>query len=297
MPVISPILSRNDMTVMHQFWPKSQVDQYAAGNGQWPNQYGFSAGTLDYPQVFIEYLDTLEGDIRPETIAMIGRNDIYGEDAAAAFDQFVGEIDDMEIVLDERFEVGTTDLSPIVRNIDTDTDVVVCNSYANGSQLFAQAVADIGLDPDFVWANVGPQVPAWFSLEGTGEYVFGSTPYAYSVPTDANEELYEVVQDEYGELPHYSFGFGTIQFDIYQQAIEEVGEIDQQGLADAFDSMTFESVTGELSFEDNYIGYENMTMYITQAMGEELPIVYPPDFQTEEPVAPLPDEWPNQEWP
>ena len=61
--------------------------------------------------------------------------------------------------------------------------------------------------------------------------------------------------------------------------------------------MTFESVTGELSFDDNYIGYENMTMYLTQAKGEELPIVYPPEFQTEEPVAPLPDEWPEQEWP
>jgi len=297
-PVISPILSREDMTALHMFWPKSQIDEYADGEGQWPNQYGFSAGTLDYPWVFIQYLDSLEGDVRPERIAMIGRNDIYGEDAAAAFEQFVGEIDDMEIVVDERFEVGTTDLAPVVRNVEgTDADVIVCNSYGNGSQLFAQAVAEVGLDPDFLWANVGPQVPAWFSLESTGEHVFGSSPYAYSVPTEANEELFEVAQNEYGELPHYSFGFGTIQFDIYQQAIEEIGEIDQQAMADTFDSMTFESVTGEVSFENNYVGYNNTAMYLTQARGEELPIVWPPDSQTADPIAPLPDEWPDQEWP
>ncbi|MDR9432121.1 MAG: ABC transporter substrate-binding protein, partial [Natronomonas sp.] len=254
---------------------------------------------LNYPQVFIEYLDSLSGDVRPERIALLGRNDIYGEDSAAAWHDFVDEIDDIEIVFDERFEVGSTDLAPAVRPMhNTNADVVACNSYAAGSQLFVQAVADVGLDPDFIWANVGPQVPSWIdALEGTGEYAFGSTPYAYSVPTDANEELFDIAQEEYGELPHYSFGFAAIQFDIYQQAIEEVGEIDQEAIADAFREGSFSSVTGDgFEFEDNYIG-DNAPMFVTQVQGEEIPIVYPSDSQTAEPVAPLPDEWPEQDWP
>jgi branched-chain amino acid transport system substrate-binding protein len=298
-PVISPILNREGFTVLHMFWPYSQILAYREGEGQWPNQFGFNAGTLNYPEVFIEYLDSLSGDVRPERIALLGRNDIYGEDASAAFHQFVDETDDMEIVFDQYFEVGSTDLAPAVRPIqDADADVIACNSYMGGSQLFIQAVADVGLHPDFLWANVGPQIPSWIpALESTGEYVLGSTPYAYSVPTDANEQLFQVAQDEYGSLPHYSFGFSAIQFDIYRQAIEEVGEIDQEAIADAWREGTFESVTGGgLEFEDNYIG-DNGPMFMTQVQDEELPIVYPPDSQTADPVVPLPDEWPNQEWP
>jgi branched-chain amino acid transport system substrate-binding protein len=297
-PVISPILSRENMTALHIFWPASMAQEYQNGEGSWPNQYGFTSAMLTYPRTFVNYLDSLSGDIRPERIAMIGRNDVVGEDSATGWRNAIEDIDDMEIVVDERFEVGSTDLSPVVRNVEgTDADVIAGNSYAAGSQLFAQAVADIGLNPDFLWFLLGPQVPAWLtSLEATGEYVFGSTPYAYSVPTDSNEELFEIAQNEYGSLPHYSFGFGAIQFDIYRQAIENAGELSQQALADSFDSMTFSSVTGELTFENNYAG-NSVPMFLTQAQGEELPIVYPSDLQTSEPVAPLPGEWPSQNWP
>jgi hypothetical protein len=30
---------------------------------------------------------------------------------------------------------------------------------------------------------------------------------------------------------------------------------------------------------------------------EGLPIVYPEETRTAEPIAPLPTEWPNQDWP
>jgi ABC-type branched-subunit amino acid transport system substrate-binding protein len=227
---------------------------------------------------------------------MIGRNDVVGENSATGWRNAIDQVDDMEIVVDERFEVGATDLAPVVRNVEgTDADVIAGNSYAQGSQLFTQAVAQVGLNPDFLWFLLGPQVPTWIdSLEATGEYVFGSTPYAHSVPTDANDELFSIAQERYGSLPHYSFGFGAIQFDIYRQAIENAGEVSQQGLADSFDSMTFESVTGEVSFENNYAG-NSVPMFLTQVQDKELPIVYPEETQTAEPTAPLPNEWPNQD--
>jgi branched-chain amino acid transport system substrate-binding protein len=297
-PVISPILSRENMTALSIFWPASTTREYQNGEGAWPNQYGITSAMLSYPRAFVNYLDTLSGEIRPERIAMIGRNDVVGEDSATGWRNAIDQVDDMEIVVDERFEVGSTDLAPVVRTVEgTDADVIAGNSYAQGSQLFTEAVANVGLSPDFLWFLLGPQVPTWIdSLEATGEYVFGSTPYAYSVPTDANDELFDIAQERYGSLPHYSFGFGAIQFDIYRQAIENAGEVSQQELADSFDSMTFESVTGELSFENNYAG-NSVPMFLTQVQDEGLPIVYPEETRTAEPIAPLPTEWPNQDWP
>lgn len=294
MPVISPILEQNDMTVLHLFWPRSHIVDKRNDPDKLPHQFGFSSGAYSYPQVWIEFLDSLSSDMKPQTFGIAGRNDLYGKDALESFEEFLDSADsDFEIVASEMYDPSSTSLSSIARKIKSaDPDVVSANSYMGDCQLFFEGAADVNMDADFLWGNVGPQIPEWIpSMGSAGNYVFGSSPYVYSVPTEANEELYGIAQDEHGTKPHYSYGFGYIQMQIYQQAIEAAGEIDQEALKEQFSSMDFDVVTGNISFSD--IQFADAPMYVTQVQDQSIEVVYPEERKTAEPVAPLPGSWPN----
>jgi ABC-type branched-subunit amino acid transport system substrate-binding protein len=111
------------------------------------------------------------------------------------------------------------------------------------------------------------------------------------VPTESNEDLAAIAQDEYNARPHYSYGFGYIQMQIYEQALREAGEVSQDALAEQFSSMTFDTVTGDLQFEDT--NFADAPMFVTQVQDENIPVLWPDDLADTEPIAPLPDEWPD----
>lgn len=295
-PVISPILERNGMTVLHMFWPASHIRAWKNGEGKWPHQFGFSAGSYTYPRAMVKYISSLPSDVKPERIALIGRNDIYGKDSAWAWKHFMDKFGDFKLVGSEYYEPGSTDMTAQTRKLkDKNPDLIASNSYMGGSTLVMKAIADVGLNPDFIWASVGPQIPSWIpALKATGEYVFGSTPYAYSVPTKGNEKLYKTAQEKWGKKPHYSFGFGFIQFQIYKQLLESIGEVNNDKMMEKMQSMTFDTVTGKIGFENNF---SNAPMFVTQVQDKEIPVVWPDKHKTADAKVPLPDEWPNQSWP
>lgn len=288
MPVIAPILEQNDMTVVHQFWPRSHIKDKEENPDKMPRQFGFSAGNYTYPRAFVEYLSALPEADKPKTWAIVGRNDLYGKDGYDSFVEFMDGTD-FEIVFEDYYDPGATSLSSLARSVkQQDPDVVAANSYMGDGILFMEGAADVDLHPDFYWVNVGPQVPEWIpSLGSAGEFVFGSTPYSYTVPTDANEYLYDVAQNEWGELPHYSYGFGYIQMQIYEQALRDVGEVDQAALKDRLETMNFDVVTGELEFDDR--NFSTAPMYVTQVQGEDIETVWPEDQATADSVYPYPE--------
>jgi len=295
MPVIAPILEKAGKTVMHMFWPRSTIQAYANGNGKWPHQFGFSAGAYTYPRAFSKFLGDLPKSEQPASVAFMGRSDLYGHDSYDSWKEFLGKYaPNVEIVGSEYFKPGANDLSDVARKLKTyNPEMVATNSYMGGSILAMKAVANVGMKPKVLWANVGPQIPSWIpALKGTGQNVFGSTPYSYSVPSDANKELYKESQNKWGKKPNYSFGFGYMQLQIYEQAIKQNGSIDQDEMAKAFESMQFDVVTGKIGFENHF---SNAPMFATQVQGQDISIVWPDKYQTKKPVIPLPDSWPNSQ--
>lgn len=293
MPVIAPLLERAGMTVMHMFWPRSVILDYKNGNGKWPHQFGFSAGAYTYPRAFSKFLGSLPQSAQPKNVAFMGRSDLYGHDSFKSWKEFLGKnAPNVEIVASEYFSPGTSDLSNVARKLKShNPEMVASNSYMGGSILAMKAIADVGMHPKFIWANVGPQIPSWISaLGGTGQYVYGCAPYSYSVPTDANKKLAQTAQDKWNQKPNYSFGFGYMQLQMYEQAIKKNGSLDQDAMAKAFESMQFDVVTGKIGFDHHF---SNAPMFATQVQGKDISIVWPDKYQTKKPVYPLPDKWPN----
>ncbi|MFB6187685.1 MAG: ABC transporter substrate-binding protein, partial [Halobacteriaceae archaeon] len=227
MPTMAPIAESHGYTVLHMFWPASHILDWKQGNGKWPHQFGFSAGSYTYPRATLKFLSSLPSDIRPKRLAFIGRNDVYGKDGFSSWQRFLDEFGgNFEIVGNEYYQPGTTDLSSVVRKFQGENvDFFGSNSYFGGSSLFVRALANLGMQPDITWTSVGSQIPDWIpSMGATGEYVMGAGPYVYSVDTEANQKLYETTQNKWGQKPHYSLGFAAIQFDAYLQALKEIGD-------------------------------------------------------------------------
>ena len=210
----------------------------------------------DWSRPFIEI--ALERDLK--TIAIVGADAEFSRNAMDGARQNAQE-QGLEIVYDDTYPPNTSDYSPIVRAIQaTNPDILFIGSYPPDSAGMVRAMYEVGLEPQLVGGGmVGLQ---FASLQtALGPLLNGIVNYDFWVPEptlqfEGIEEFLAKYQSRAeGEgvdplgyyLPPYAYAY----LEVLAEAVEAVGEIDHDKIAEYVMSNSFDTVVGEVEFAEN----------------------------------------------
>lgn len=286
-PIVSQAAQRNQMATICCFPTASYMTQKQENSEYRPYVFGLSLAFKAWPQYFInEFLMELPKDKRPQTIAIASGNDAFGK-ANAQFSARAAEQNGIEVVANQFYERSTSSLSPLMRKIkQEEPDGLMGGTYPGDAILMKKAADDVGLDPDFIWQFVGTQFPS--VIKALGEQatnLYGNTVWAPATTSDANQDIVSTARENWDGEPPYTFGMGLMQMQIFEQAIESAGSLKQDELRSELESGNFETISGQMKFQDLNIA-TNPT-WTTQVQGQSIEIVGPKEDRTSEPGYPV----------
>ncbi len=208
----------------------------------------------NWAQPFIDLM--VEHDLK--TIAIVGADAEFSKNAMGGA-RNDAEAAGLEIVYDQTYKPDTTDYTPIVRAIQaTNPDAVYVASYPPDTVGMIRAANELNLDTKlFGGGMVGAQ---YASIQTSlGSMLNGIVNYDFWVPEPTLdfpgiEEFltkYQEVAAKSGDvdpLGHYLPPFAYAYMQVLGQAVEAVGEIDQDKLGDYIRENTFSTVVGDVKF-------------------------------------------------
>lgn len=247
-----------------------------------------------YSQGVFELIDSLPEDQQPQRVGiataqnpftLLVRDGYEGEGGVLQFAEERG----MEVVVNEEYAADVTDVTPIMQRAQAQgVDLFFALALPNDAALLARTAQNVGFSPS-IYCSCGSQVttlPYWPDLGAAGEGVMATT---MSWPTDDFEGMDELVQyneEELGNttLPTYLAG-GYAILQVLQDAVTEVGEIDQAALRDYVTNQTIDTVVGPIEYDENRI--PNYSALLLQYLDGENVVVWPPERASGEPQIPM----------
>jgi branched-chain amino acid transport system substrate-binding protein len=197
---------------------------------------------------------------KPQTVAFVGADAEYPHNALDGAKE-LAKAAGLKTVYDRTYPPATTDYSPIVRGIQAaNPDIVYVASYPSDTVGIIRAANEIGLKAKlFGGGMVGLQATAIKTqlgplMNGIVDYDFWLPVGPYATP-EAMDFLkrYQSKSAAAGVdlLGFYLPPFAYADLQVLQQAVEGVGSLDQQKLADYIRSHTFKTVAGDITFGPN----------------------------------------------
>ncbi len=212
---------------------------------------------------FSQYWFEAVEKFQPKTIAVIAA------DAEFAQNLKKGAVENakamgLEIVYEENYNPKTPDFTPIVRAANAkNPDLIYIASYPNGSAGMVRALAEVGTNAKAVG---GGMVGLQFSglMSGLGPALNGILNYDFFVPeptmnlypgaSDLIARYQKKVKDEnlkIDALGYYLVPWSYAYVDILGQAVNAVGSLDQDAIADYIRKTEFQTVVGRVKFGEN----------------------------------------------
>jgi len=197
---------------------------------------------------------------KPKTLAIVGADAEFPRNATDGARELAKEAG-LTIVYDKTYPPTTNDYSPIVRGIQaTNPDLVFVASYPPDSVGMIRAANEVGLKAKlFGGGMVGLQATAIKTqlgplLNGIVDFDFWQPVGSYATP-EALDFLkrYQSKSAAAGVdlLGFYLPPFAYSDMQVLQAAVEGVGSLDQQKMADYLRSHTFKTLAGDITFGPN----------------------------------------------
>ncbi len=297
------------------FGPYSSLLNIPAGQVAARHGYAFIEAMGNGPSVFEECLPTLiyagtaasdtaaEGwsdfilslpeDERPKTAAYVSLDDPFSAPAADHVREIFEEAG-IETVYSETYAEGTTDLTPLIRNVQNQNpDMVVSGTQTADGFAQVRAMVQLGFSPDFLFMTNGPVHPIDFpenvGAENT-EGIFTIDNWAPELDTAGNEEFVASYLEEHGGEPGEINSTSAQAYAVGQLAqslVEEVGEIDQEALVEASRNGSYETLVGTVELGE--CGAPSGSYPLFEWVDGDITVVWPEDVALAEPVYPKPD--------
>jgi len=282
---IAPLLTEYEMPVMG--CTMSSLD-LAAQSDQFP--YFFAI--LNQPDTQGAGMVEVLQEVGVETVAIIRHDDLHGIELESVVVPLIEDAG-IEIVVQQSFPVNTEDVSQLLRQVQTaDPDALLAFSYPGETFLITGTMQEIGFSPNLFLGSVGIAFPIYPQVAGGPdviEGVMGTGAWNPGVGTpdaqgyfDRHVEMFGAEPDRWASAACYATG------QVLQQAIEQAGTLDSVAVRDAIAEGTFETILGDVYFENQI----NQTYpgSIGQWQNGEFEIIAPAESRTADIIYPKP-EW------
>jgi branched-chain amino acid transport system substrate-binding protein len=194
---------------------------------------------------------------KPESISLAAADAEFARNACEGARDNAKKVG-LKIVYDKTYPPPTTDFAPIIRAIQaTNPDIAVFCSYPLDSVGLVNAINEVGFKAKIVGgAMVGVQATA--IKQRLGSKLNGITNYETWVPAKTMEfpgvnEFLAKYQARAGAegvdpLGYYLGTWGYAYAQLFEQAIKAAGSVEDEKLANAFRTTTFNTIVGPVKF-------------------------------------------------
>ena len=236
-----------------------------------------------------------------KTLGLLYENTEYGQSSAKAWKQYAKEYG-FQIVLDEPYPHGITDVTPIILKFkNSNPDVVLNVSYVSDIILIVKALAENKWRPKAFYAAGGVENEPQFvqSAGELAEYHFNIFPYSPDLflAKPWVRTVDENFKKEYGVPLSNEPVFAYVDIFILADVLERAGSTDPEKIREAFAKTNItEGKALMLPFKKIEFGPDGQNPHarslVCQWQNRKIRIVYPPEF-----VAPgVKAIWPTPPW-
>ncbi len=225
------------------------VAEFAA---RWPNSFWMLGTATQLAEGAVQTLVKLRdnGDIG-DTVALVHVADAFGLELVNAAK---GELEEagFEIVYEASYPLGTQDVAPIISGAAAaNPDSFVAFSYPGDTFALTEQAQIQGLDVGAFYTGVGTAFPPYVGRFGAAaEGVLGIGGINVEDPNIA--DYIERHNAAAGAGPDFWASATTYAgLQVLEQAIEAAGTLDRAAVIEAIKDGTFETVIGEIKFENN----------------------------------------------
>ncbi len=150
----------------------------------------------------------------------------------------------IEVVHEETYPQQATDVSGILTQIrDLNPDMLIGGSYLPDSVLIQRQAKELDLNCRLYAYSVGAAQPEFIETLGDdANYVLGPSMWEPEVETPGNQEFFEAYVEMHGREPDYHAATGYAGCQILEQAVNNVGELDLDALADELRGLKMDNI-------------------------------------------------------
>ncbi|TKT77437.1 amino acid ABC transporter substrate-binding protein [Aquamicrobium sp. LC103] len=259
---------------------------------RWPNSYWLLGTGGSYAEGFVDLLVKLreEGKIGDE-VAMASIADGFGIELSTAGRTALQE-NGFKLVYDQTYPLGTQDLAPIVNEVKAlNPDVFIAFSYPPDTLGLTDQARVLGFNPKIFYTGVATAFPLYkdrFKDAANGVVSLGGID-----PNDEKVKAYIAKHKEVtGKEPDRWASFMTYAgLQALQQSIEQSGTLDKEKVSEVLRTGTFDTVLGNISFDNENRQVPNIFTVGQWQDGEFVGLVPTDKEGSGELVFPKP-EWP-----
>lgn len=220
---------------------------------------------------------TVAGDQKVEKIAIMYEDTAYGTAQAEGLRQAANDAG-IEIVLDEAYPLGISDVTPLINKLrNSGAEMVFPVSYLNDSLLIIRTMRQQRMDIPIVGGAAGYVIPDFARAMGEhAEGVFSIAPANYDIASEFTERY----RERYGDFMVHEALEHAVCLAVLVQAIElaestEADKIREALLNNEFSEGWSQVMTGGVvKFDETGLNV-NAEPVLVQWQDEELVTVYP----------------------
>jgi branched-chain amino acid transport system substrate-binding protein len=235
-------------------------------------------------------------EVGVKTVAMIYLDDLHGIEYSDVMKE-EAEKAGIEIVFETSIPGDTKDFSPILRQVqEADPDCLFVPCYPDQNFPMVGQMIQLGYNPRMLVMGPGTTFAA-FPAAFSPEIVEGVSGYgAWSVNSSPElAELQEKLLQRPGftkdNMDYWGHAFYYAGLQMFQQAIEKAGTLDNAKVAEVLKTERFQTILGETWFENQLTAVEAHPGQVGQWQNGVFEVIDPGDKRTAPPIYPKPD-WP-----
>jgi branched-chain amino acid transport system substrate-binding protein len=212
-------------------------------------------------------------------------DDLFGLENIAAFEPVV-KAKGIAIVEKKSYPLGVKDLSPVLRAIkEKNPDAFVGLTYPPDTILASKQAKEISFNPRVFFTAVGTAFPVYRQVIGAdAEGVTGIGSWSSKTSPAARAYFEAHVKKFQKEPDRWASAHCWASLQILQAAIEKVG-LDRKAIRDYIAGNEHATILGPIRFKGSEIQFPGT---VSQWVGGDFEVVWPPDRATAQLVIPKP---------
>ncbi len=221
------------------------------------------------------------------TLAMLAEDTAFPKAVSAEVSRVAAEYG-LNVVFNETYPKGSSDFSALLTKVkQINPDVLFANSYLPDAQGIIRQSRELGVNAKMFVVAVGGAEPEFGNLGSTADYVFGATQWGPTMPWRGNAEFVKAYQQKFNHAPDYHSAANYATMQVLEDAVKQVGAIDQGKLAAAMTKLKLDTIYGKFEVDSRGVQV-GFTSALLQWQKEKQVLVWPEQVAQAKAILPTP---------
>jgi branched-chain amino acid transport system substrate-binding protein len=241
--------------------------------------------------IFIDYIESLPEARRPQTAAYPVQDDPF---TTPVIETIRAKLEAMNVqtVYSKIYPPDTTNFDTIANAIASDDpDLVAQGAVFEDGVGLIRSMQKVGYNPRILFQTSAPSNSTQYSNAvgvANTEGVFYTVSWSADADYPLNKEFVQAYDERFGGEPPEDAADAFAAAQVLQAAVEEVGEVDQEAIADYLHNNSVRTILGELTWDET--GAPQSEFILAQWQSGHPEVVLPEDVSTTgEIIHPKPD--------